>query len=182
MRREVFFFARKIPQPYLSLSWLAGSHYYGKLACHDMSYSRNPKRSFNDYSLGLFPSRWPFLGSCPANPMSKWSAHWMWQVLRSCSAMPSRDLQKQTKHKNVALCKGLCEMEKMGCLQASLHCISTLNLPLTEWQHTLILQEILSSPSIPTSGVEVPALEPLMWRSIGGMRWWCRKLGGFCPS
>ena len=25
--------------------------------------------------------------------------------------------------------------------------------------------EILSSPSIPTSGVEVPALEPLMWRS-----------------
>lgn len=28
--------------------------------------------------------------------------------------------------------------------------------------------EILSSPSIPTSGVEVPALEPLMWRSIGG--------------
>ena len=51
----------------------------------------------------------------------------------------------------------------------------SLNLPLEwiivlvkEWQHTLDFTEILSSPSIPTSGVEVPALEPLMWRSIGG--------------
>ena len=71
-----------------------------------MSYSRNPTTSFNDYFLGLFPSRWPFLGSCPANPMTKWSATWMRQVLRSCSAMPSGDLQQQT------LCKGFVRWNK----------------------------------------------------------------------
>ena len=188
MRRVVFSFGRKIPQPYLSLSWLAGSpwkfvrfctNHYGKLARHDMSYSRNPTKSFNDYSLGLFPSRRPFLGSCPANPMTKWSATWMRQVLRSCSAMPSGDLQQQT------LGKGLFEMEQMGCLQASLHCISTLNLPLTEWQHTWILQRsCLAHP------FRLLVLRYQPWSlSCGGalgarMRWWCRKLGpgGFCPS
>ena len=191
MRREVFFFARKIPQPYLSLSWLAGSHYYGKLACHDMSYSRNPKKSFNDYFLGLSPSRWPFFGELPGKSTDQVKCHMdVAGPTKLFSHAIRRFAEANQTQKCCTLQRALWDRTKgMSLGVFTLYFYISWNLPLEwiivlvkEWQHTLILQRsCLAHP------FRLLVLRYQPWSlSCGGALGACvgdaGSFGGFCPS